>query len=505
MRFDAQGESYGSTMAEPGVGCEACHGAGSVHAIWHEQKREGAYAPPAKLHGGAPGAGLRCHYAHEWRGAMPDDPAAPFEDFAISRNFDGRGFHPDGRLSADRHAGTTFVSSACARGGATCLSCHAMHGEAKPAGDALCTGCHDGFARKEHTFHEDARCVDCHMPRLLGAPLERLRDHSIRSPEPVLTERFGVPNACSACHGDKTAAWAREWKEKWYGPADERMVADTAAVVALREGRTEGLAEVLRGPRSPLFFRATALRALPRGDPAVREALLAAEIDLVQIACEVLSERPDPLAAPALVGLLLHPVRTVRLEAAYALARMGWRGQAQGLREDVRALLGRQYPAAPLLVRAAWLLDALGASDEMAILLHPIAERVPEEAAPLVQRRGRALAQAGRHGEALLLYDDARERFGEPLPATIYLDSADSLWATGEEGAATTVWRHAAAKLDPASDERAVAWARLLGVEGRGEEGRALLEPIERRLAEDPVGGDMLRRVRWSLDALAKR
>lgn len=495
FRPDAQGDVFDSSMAEAGISCEACHGAGSLHG--HE--------PARRMQGGSGGCVL-CHGAHEFRFALPGDPATPLADVAISRNFDGPGFFPDGRRSAAHGTATAFEGSACFGGGATCLSCHAPHGEPRPTGDAMCTACHDGFARKEHTFHDAVACADCHMPRLV--PLEGHRDHSIRSPEPALTEGFGVPNACTSCHADRDAAWAREAKEKWYGPADERMVRDTALVADLRggpvaPGRVE---ETARDPRSPLFSRATALRALPSGHEAVREALDSAEVGLVQVACEVLAERTDPAATPALLRLLGHPARTVRVEAAYALARAGWRPTERpaGLYEAARDLLVRQYPEVPLLVRAARILDALGASDEMSILLPTITERAPRDAAPLIALRGRALTEAGLHSQALIAYDDARRIYGDPTPAELFVDSADSLAATGEVAAAGTVWREAVKRVDAARVEHAIARARLLGVEGRGEEGRAILAPLADRLAQDPAGADMLRRVRWSMDALPR-
>ncbi len=502
FRPEAQGDAYASTMAEAGVGCEACHGAGSVHALWHEQKRAGAYEAPAKLFPGGSGGCLLCHGTHEFLFAPPEDPSAPLADTAVSLNLDGPGFFADGRRSAVHGAGTAFSGSRCAAGGATCLSCHAVHGEPRPTGDAACTGCHDGFARREHTFHEGVACADCHMPRLaLGH-----RDHSIRSPEPALTERFGIPNACNACHADKTTASAREAKEKWWGPPDERMLRDTALVADLRKGLVawERLLGTARDPRSPLFSRATALRALPRGDETLREALGWVETGLVQAALAALAERPDPAAGPALIGLLRHPARTVRVEAAYALARAGWRpgDSPRGLRDDARAFVVRQYGATPLLVRAAWILDAIGGSDEMAYILPAIAQRAPLEGAPLIARRGRALAQAGKHAEALVAYEDARRIYGDAVPPILFVDSGDSLAATGELGAAETVWRHGLDRIEGAAVEHAIVRARLLGVEGRGEEGLALLAPIAARLAEDPVGGDMLMRVRWSMDAL---
>jgi hypothetical protein len=505
---EPQGDGFDSKMGEGGIGCEACHGPGSVHVLWHEEKRSGAYAPPARLSKGAPGACLRCHVAEEARFAMPFDPDVPREDFVVTRDFDGFGFLPDGRLSAARHAGTTFLDSKCAKGGATCLSCHAPHGGMTAEGDALCTKCHDGFAKREHTFHEDVRCVDCHMPRLLAAPLDRMRDHALRSPDPVLTERYEVPNACGTCHGDKPAAWAREWREKWWGPTDERVVRDVALVAGLRKGAVapERLAETARDPRSPLFFRATALRALPAGHEALRDALSFPEVDLLEVACEALAERGDPHAARGLLPLLGHPARTVRIEAAYALSRMGWRPTEPQPRihDDVVMLLVRQCPTMPLLLRSAWIADALGGSNEMSYLLPVIAQRAPADAAPLIERRGRALAEEGQHALALQAYGDARRIYGNDPPPMLHIDFADSLAASGESESAKAAWREAMKASDPASVAYAIGKARLLGVDGAAAEGKALLEGVAARLVDDPVGGEDLLRVRWSIHQLTR-
>jgi hypothetical protein len=521
------GDTFSSRYVEAGVACEACHGPGSVHAAWHEQKRgEEGYAPPARLVDFAEldGPGVeascnRCHHSHEWRYALPDDPRVRYAEVAVSTNRDGPGFLADGRLAGLGHHGTTLSQSACAtRGGISCLSCHTVHGEGAtaPGDDARCAACHDAarYAAREHAFHEakDARCVDCHMPRLLEAPLDLLRDHSLRSPDPRLAERFGAPDACVACHRDKGAAWAREWKEKWHGPpkpAAERLLANVATVVALRADPagvpSASLAAMLRDRENPIFFRATALDRLGgRADPEARSAVLdtlgATEPDLLHLACAELAAAPDPAAASALAALLDHPLRTVRVEAAHALARAGWRSERPEprLRDDVMALFARQYPSTAILVRAAWILDAIGRSAEVNALVPPLMQRSTAEAAPVVHRHGRSLAGAGLHKEALMLYEQAHTLYGEAAPPLLRVDSADSLAATGDLEHATALWREAAAQPEPASIAQEIAKARLLG----GEQGRALLEPIAARLSGDLLGADMLRRVRWSLDAL---
>lgn len=54
-------------------------------------------------------------------------------------------------------------------------------------------------------------CNDCHMP--MTAPEEfgfPMHSHTFRAPNPEMTLRYGVPNACNQCHSDKSPTWARE-------------------------------------------------------------------------------------------------------------------------------------------------------------------------------------------------------------------------------------------------------------------------------------------------------
>ena len=48
------------------------------------------------------------------------------------------------------------------------------------------------------------------------------RDHSFRIPRPDLSVKMGTPNACNQCHDRKSAQWAADAVEKWYGPERRR-------------------------------------------------------------------------------------------------------------------------------------------------------------------------------------------------------------------------------------------------------------------------------------------
>ena len=71
-------------------------------------------------------------------------------------------------------------------------------------------------------------------------------------------------------------------------------------------------------------------------------------------------------AVPALLGLLEHRARTVRVDAAAALARAGWRGADELMVkafEDAEHMPERQLPSAKVLTRIGLIADALGRSE----------------------------------------------------------------------------------------------------------------------------------------------
>jgi len=532
---------YRSSMLEGAVACESCHGPGSVHSKWHEGEfADGlAYEAPARLV--QPLEDLdakqvldscgRCHYIHEWRFAIGDDPLVGHHDIAVSRNFDRPGFFADGRLAGLNYHGSTQSQSACfLKGSMSCLHCHAMHGRRRFAmryegrDDAQCTQCHETsrYSGKAHSHHEkkdDVACVDCHMPKFLDGVLHFVRDHSIRSPEPELTERYGAdqsPNACNGCHKEKSAAWAREQKEQQYKkPAPRRLVSDVGLVVALRRDpasvKTARLVAALKRGESPIFVRLTALDRLgDRSDPvaraAVREALTMGNVEIEQRACERLGRRPDPAAAAALLVLVGHKARTVRVAAAYALARTGWRSKSPAMEralEDSRGLIRRQKQVAPALQRIAMIADAVGDAalfeksykDALRLARWP-ADGWPNEAIDLLHRFARRTAESGDHKKALELYARVREFAGERWPPVLYIDSADSIAALGERARAEGIWKRVMRDYKPKHLLHTIAAARLARDPAPLVEVAALLE-------QDLAAGNRLQRVRWSLRAIA--
>jgi hypothetical protein len=530
---DRERGTYNSTLLEGAVACESCHGPGSIHAKWHEIPRPGLdYGPAAQLlipsNLGArellESCG-RCHYIHEWRYAIDDDPRVGFHDIAVTRNFDRPGFFLDGRLSGLNYHGSTQSQSACyEKGGMSCLSCHRMHGKKRFAlkweenDDRQCTQCHKEIANapEAHTRHTDVRCVECHMPRFLKGTLHFLRDHSIQSPEPELTARFGekaFPNACTLCHDDQTAEWAQQWREDWWAPTPRRLADDVALVAALREDAesvpTATLVETAERAQSRLFFRLTAESNLAgRSDAEARAAvvrLLAADVpEQRQLACEIVGRHPDPAAAPALLKLLDDPIRTIRVEAAFALVRCGWRGGPHDAIErayrEALLMLERQRHFDEFLARAAFLADVADEADEMAKLLQPLLARGAQNdvLADLLQRRARTLTERGLHADALKLYALSRGMAAGSRADLYRLDSAESLQAGGREDEANDNWQFLVQNGAPDSLPRLIAQARL---DPSAENAEALRKAAAAARA-DPSMGELLRRAHYALKAL---
>ena len=230
---DAVTGRFDTKTAELGIACEACHGPGAAHVaanadplrrLWL-RTREAAdptIVNPARLppQRSAEVCG-RCHGQRLADDVAPflahGDPFVPGDDLALTtaplwrdtplggdRAAFAARFWADGtpRLTAYEYQG--LLQSRCAREGPlTCTTCHGMH-DGDPRGqlrarfrgaaaDGMCTQCHAALAEcaaaARHTHHdaagEGARCVSCHMPRVVYGVLDVHRSHRIEIPEPA--------------------------------------------------------------------------------------------------------------------------------------------------------------------------------------------------------------------------------------------------------------------------------------------------------------------------------
>ena len=238
---------------ETGINCEMCHGPSAQHVAsmnTGEEYKKGPLDPPIEFkkidNRDFVTVCAQCHMQSAIRTPGPHgelnysttgtffvrNPMIPFGEFSR------QGFYKDGRFRQ-----TTFIVEALERSkcfqeaSVSCGTCHNPHTHDEATNrtalkfsddpDQMCTGCHTKFQDKAkgaaHSRHasdsEASRCVSCHMPRIMDALLFRARTHQIDDiPNPDMTQRFGQsesPNACLACHTEKSAQWVKLQITNW--------------------------------------------------------------------------------------------------------------------------------------------------------------------------------------------------------------------------------------------------------------------------------------------------
>ena len=149
--------------------------------------------------------------------------ATPLLDRSMPALLEPGLYHADGQIDGEVFEVGSFMQSRMFAAGVTCTNCHDPHaGGVRASGNGLCAQCHmpQKFDVTEHHHHapgsSGAQCVACHMPAKTYMGVDLRRDHSFRVPRPDLTETIGVPNACNACHTDRSPAWAASTVAGWY-------------------------------------------------------------------------------------------------------------------------------------------------------------------------------------------------------------------------------------------------------------------------------------------------
>jgi predicted CXXCH cytochrome family protein len=232
------------TVTEWNVGCERCHGAGSLHVA---DKKAASIVNPAKLDNArANDICIQCHSQgkprtnpiegryYDW--AVGYQPGSRLADvWELEEHHLGQETFthwPEGTAHKNRMQGNDYIQSQMYLKGVRCYGCHDVHGTAHPAdvrlpGNDLCLQCH-GPQRQPgpagtleyHTQHradsEGSRCVACHMPAVEQTIASvNVRSHTFRFISPVTSERYGVPNPCTTCHKGKTNEWALDALRAW--------------------------------------------------------------------------------------------------------------------------------------------------------------------------------------------------------------------------------------------------------------------------------------------------
>jgi tetratricopeptide (TPR) repeat protein len=505
--FDLATNSYKTTWSEINVSCETCHGPGSTHVTWAEERKKRGLTGRDDSAMGLVVQGLRavdysgfgvgdasslasrpvdrkrqqaevqsCAPCHARRGpitAVPDIGATFLDSYRPALLDDGL-YYADGQILDEVYEYGSFTQSKMYAAGVTCSDCHNAHSlKQRGTGNNVCGHCHlpltyDTPAHHHHKQGTDAaRCASCHMRTTTYMVVDPRYDHSFRVPRVDYTLKYGIPNACTTpCHADKSVKWSNDAVIKWYGPERTRGNDYVAALDAARRGLPDSekhLRAAILTPGFPPIARATALGML--GDyysTASIDALQAGVTDPDAIVRTAAARTLASLEPPDRVRLgrplLSDPVRLVRAWAASSLA-----GTSPGLlTPDESAALAR-------------------ATEEYIALEMAVAER-PEahlNLSSLYMRQGRP-----REAEAAL--QTALRLDPRNVPARVNL--ADLYRSEGREADGEKLLAEAV-KLEPTAAEAAHALGLLYVRQGRRDEAMALFERAYKQLPGIPRYG----------------
>lgn len=349
--YDAQTRSYSSTQAEIGVGCEACHGPGSSHVDWANDKpvREAGLTDKGLSVDYASGDKelliQQCASCHSRREPLLGGSPAPgtaFHDAYRLSNLRPGLYHPDGQILDEVYVYGSFLQSKMYAEGVTCQNCHDVHAaDLRTEGNATCTQCHSdagngdfpslklaNYDDPSHHFHEQgskaAECKSCHMIERVYMGVDGRHDHSFRVPRPDLTVSTGSPNACNDCHTDRSPNWADRQVKRWYPDSAHRGAHFATTFAAAAQGAQdigEDLRDLAAYEGLPSIVRATALEMLQGyASPKLADELahlLRHEDPLIRANAAALQSSAQPQTAVArLAPLLSDEMRAVRIAAA---------------------------------------------------------------------------------------------------------------------------------------------------------------------------------------------
>ncbi len=346
--YQPETDAYASTYAELGVGCEQCHGPMKPHVIW-QHDHEGLSGDPTLEYVDRDQHFATCGACHTRRGDLTGrfQPGEAYLDHFEPTLPDATDvFYPDGQVRDEDFEYVPFMLSYMHGQNVRCVDCHHYHtGKVNLPGNKLCLRCHEQPVTKKIAIDSDAHshhapetpgwyCIDCHMPVTHYMERHPRHDHGMTVPDPLMTREFGIPNACTRCHEKEGVDWSIEKAVEWYGDRLDRPARQrTRLLASIRNGDTAAIAPLLdRFEKEPNpTWRAVYIRflvaALGRVDTPDRfmqgvskiEQLVHDEHPLIRATAIEALAGIYPTAAEHTADSLDHPVRLVRLKAAWAM------------------------------------------------------------------------------------------------------------------------------------------------------------------------------------------
>ena len=367
--YDATNDVFRTTMAERGVGCEACHGPLKAHNEWQVANRDKTAKDPTIKKFSRGQMFDTCAACHSRRGEITGDPKPGdsfFDHHLLSIVDESDLFYADGQVREEDYEVTAFLGSRMFNKGVRCADCHDIHSaKVRLPGNMMCMSCHgpgatnapvinpvahshhkvfghdaagvmtnlDLMAYKPNAIQETGgECVNCHMPQTVYMQRHSRHDHGFTIPDPLLTKQFAIPNACNRCHTDKNADWSLSHVEQWYGDKMNRPYRQRAQTVARARGgddsARDALLKMLQADDQD-YWRAVAANLLERwvNEPSVANSLVAKLTDTNTIVRQnivqtlaTLGDNMTPEIRTALKERLDDSSRNVRVIAAQSMA-----------------------------------------------------------------------------------------------------------------------------------------------------------------------------------------
>lgn len=334
--YDFASDTYHTTFSTMTVSCESCHGPGKKHVDYIESSE---YQQGKKVAGSFLFAGRQsnqiaiintCAPCHARSGEVSSNAinSGDLLDNYIPAIPSTENFYADGQMRDEDYNYTSFLESKMFRRGVSCTNCHNPHsGKLYYANNQTCLQCHEKkYDLPTHTFHttnsEGALCKNCHMPQTTFMGNDSRHDHTFRVPRPDLSVQYGTPNACNKCHTDKSAQWAANAIDKWYGPKRNYHFAEDLIPASKEDSNTiYHVIRLISDTSNPNIIKATALYYLrnitsPESAGVILKELNHPDAQVRYQALRSLSNFPPQVWLSKVYPLLTDKVRAVRIAAA---------------------------------------------------------------------------------------------------------------------------------------------------------------------------------------------